>query len=163
MLSCRSPSARSLGGSGYFVHSDWRTGLCDVFLFFVSFSFSVDLFPLAPLVKGLALVRFFAFPSIHSRLPPPTFQVIWRWISLSFSPSRTDRLRLFPFICAFLVGFVVLPFRSVGVGSEEPHRRLMLLFVESGFHQNSHLHRHGFIVHCLPGRRPNRGQLMFRL
>ena len=39
----------------------------------------------------------------------------------------------FPFSLAFLVGFVASPLRDVGVGFEEPHLRLMLYFVESGF------------------------------
>ena len=36
----------------------------------------------------------------------------------------------------YLASFVASPlFRGVGVGFEEPHLRLMLWFVESGFHE----------------------------
>ena len=37
------------------------------------------------------------------------------------------------FVFTYFADFVALPFRGVGGGIEEPHLRLMFLFVESGF------------------------------
>ena len=57
--------------------------------------------------------------------PPPPFQVMWRWFSLTFFLSVVDRPPLFPFLLAFLVSFAASPFRDVGVGFEEPPLRLI--------------------------------------
>ena len=49
-------------------------------------------------------------------------------------------------------GFVASPFRGVGVGFEEPHLRLMVLLVEPGFPQISHISAYA----------PHRGRLVLR-
>ena len=113
-------SPRDRGRSEYFDCSDCGTGLFDfLFSLFRWYDFASP-----PVAKVVTLLRFSANPSTHSR-PVSPFQVIWRWFSLTFScPVRTDSLS-FPFFLAFLVGFVVSPFRGVGVGFEEPHLRHM--------------------------------------
>ena len=70
---------------------------------------------------GTSVFRF----SVDTFSPRPPSQVIWRWFSSTLFLSLTDKPPFFPFFLAFLVGFVVSPFRDVGVGCVEPHLRLM--------------------------------------
>ena len=69
----------------------------------------------------------FAYPST----PPPC-----RWYGDDF--RRRNTVVPVPygqafFFFLFLVGFLALLFRGVGVGFEKPQPRLVFLFVESGF------------------------------
>ena len=81
------------------------------------------IFRLAPTRQGCGCFGF-RFSDDTFLLRPP-FQVIRRWFSLTFFLSLTDRPPFFPLFLAFLVGFVVSPFRGVVVGFGEPHLRLM--------------------------------------
>ena len=107
--SCRSPPVGSRGRSGYFGYPDCGTGLHDS----IFSLFSVYNFASPPLVEVVALFWFFAFPSAHSR-PPPPLQVTWRWFFLTFFLTLMDRPRFFPFFLGVFGRLRSLAFQRCG-------------------------------------------------
>ena len=114
------PPPQGQGRSGYFGCSDCGAGLRD-FLFSLCRWYNFTSPP------SLRIWRYFAFPLFrrHTLAPHPLSGDVGVVFFDVFScPSRIG-LYYFPFFLAFLVGFVVSPFRRVGVGFEEPNLLLM--------------------------------------
>ena len=78
------------------------------------FSVSVVQFRLVPLDKVGALLRFFSFPSTHSRPAP-----------VAFTLSLTDRPPSYPFLLVVSCRLRSLAVQRCGSEFEEPHLRLM--------------------------------------
>ena len=127
------PPPRDRGRFGYFCHSDCGTGLCEIF--FLLFG-GIRLGPPRCGCRATSVFRF----TVGTFSPRPPFQAIWRCgFPWRFCCPLGIGLLSFPFFLAFLVGFVVSPFKGVGVAFEEPNLRLVFYFVESGSHEFSHI------------------------
>ena len=95
---------------------------------------SIDYTGPLPVTPSFLVFIFSLFHETSS--PSPPLGMEWRRPPLTILPFPIGKAFLSLSLSRFftyLVGFVASPFRGVGVGFEEPHLRLMLWFVESGF------------------------------
>ena len=74
--------------------------------------------------QGCRATSVFRF-SIDALSPRPPFSGDMTMDCFAFFLSLADRPPFYPFSLAFLVGFIVLPFRGGGVSCEESHLRLI--------------------------------------